>query len=183
MTPLDQPSITIREESLTESHGAYTFTVTVTDTIGSASSYITFAVNKAPFDGIFEVEPSTGIELTTQFVLRAKHWNDVEQNFPLNYQYFTDNGTGLKAISSKILENNFGTILTKSPSVGTQVYVRVFDSLNAYSQATYAVTVTAATVDIVQASSDLKKEVSTVFSQETILSTTAAYADSAFSED
>ena len=92
-------SITIRENSLSELHGDYTFSVTVTDSQGSASSFITFAVNKEPLDGTFEIAPNTGIELTTEFNLRAKNWNDPEQNFPLTYQYFQNSGGSLSGIS------------------------------------------------------------------------------------
>ncbi|XP_032201600.1 polycystic kidney disease and receptor for egg jelly-related protein-like [Mustela erminea] len=117
-----------------------------------------FVINYVPETGECSINPSTGVAFVTRFVIRCSNFKD--KNIPLTYKMVVSDLYGFGQISS-VRENTLGAILylgnesTSPPSflpVGVlanryamKIFVQVYDSLGAFSQATLYATVHAPT--------------------------------------
>jgi hypothetical protein len=84
-TPVTSVSLVIRAGALAPG-GSYTFTLTATDAaggIGSANATVT--MSSPPRSGWAEVLPSSGIALSTPFLLTAAGWSADDDELPLTY--------------------------------------------------------------------------------------------------
>jgi predicted RNA-binding protein with PIN domain len=66
---------------------SYRFEVLMTDSVGTASSFIEFYVSQLPCDGRFTVAPESGEEVITIFSLVAENFADPDGYIPLNYLF------------------------------------------------------------------------------------------------
>ena len=65
------------------------FTVRLQDSSGNVgSASMTVLVNQPPSSGRLIVNPTTGYALDTDFKLEADQWETVEENYPLDFNYF-----------------------------------------------------------------------------------------------
>ena len=102
----------------------------------SISSKISININSPPLPGIFEVNPMTGYELNTTFVLSSSLWTD--DDLPLSYEYRYLSSQGTELVIRGRSESSYASSLLPSGSVssgyGLSCAVRVFDNLNANTQ-------------------------------------------------
>jgi len=114
LTPLDLPYISFAENTFSEG-GDYTFTLSASYEIGTASAIVDFNINKAPKWGTFFMDKVSGVEFVDVFELKALDWKDPEESdYPLKYGYkYTDNYGAHVDIRKPATDATFETTLPK----------------------------------------------------------------------
>lgn len=74
---------------------------------------ITIFMNTPPTPGQIIVAPTQGTELSTQFTLRAKNWDDID--LPLSFQFYYVSFTGLR-VSISGSSQDASSVITKFPA-------------------------------------------------------------------
>ena len=119
------------------------------NTTQNISIQVNISVNNPPTSGILVVDPSQGIEHSTQFTLQAIGWVDQDGNYPLSYKF------GYKQTANSSIQY----LSEKSNSSVLQVYlhsskypivacVEVYDSLGAVQNYSVNLTVNSTTLDV-----------------------------------
>lgn len=117
----------------------------------TASLGLTIVMNRPPTGGVFYVNPSSGIALTTSFHLKTSAWVDDVDDFPLIYTMMYSAAPGDKTI-------------VKSASVITNVNAFLGQGFQSYDfMVTCAMTVVDLYGGVSSLSSDVKVEPMTVF--------------------
>ena len=128
----------------------YTFTLTsvYANGLGSASK-TEIATNGMPRPGSFVVTPRAGVEFTELFAFEARDWDD--DDLPLSYSFGIAESTRTGALLQTRSEARVGSHYLASGQEESQyhvdLYVHVFDSLNAYTTASTSVVVTEDSTD------------------------------------
>lgn len=136
LSPLTQSSIRI--DSLSPGF-TYVFEVKVSSLIGSVSVLLDFKVNSPPTSGSLSLSPTSGEELKTTFVMQAMDWLDFEGDLPLTYSYsFKRSSENLLSLSPRTVATQCSSFLSKGEG---SILLRVYDSLNSYSEATAPIVV------------------------------------------
>ncbi|OMJ95104.1 hypothetical protein SteCoe_1645 [Stentor coeruleus] len=164
LTPTNQNVVSIDTSKLIASL-EYQIKFSVTNDANKECSYFyKFTINTPPTSGSFEVVPSSGIELETEFKFYARDWEDYEGNYPLMYSFSYVVENVRTDLSSTSLSNYGKAVL---PYLGRDVVmeVKVCDSLDDCSYATSMITLNLN--ENFNANSYLKN-------QESILNTTLA---------
>jgi hypothetical protein len=104
---------------------------------GTTKTYITLTTNGPPQDGLYEVFPVTGIELSTRFLMTAADWSDPD--LPLTYQFGFVSPDGFMTVQGRT-EQSYSMAMLPSGDPLT-VRVHVYDVYGAYAVAVSAITV------------------------------------------
>ena len=112
---------------------------------GKAVAAIDIEVNGNPVPGVFEVTPSSGIELETKFLLSASGWNDADLPLLFSFGYYSSGNSNtansLTAASTvSYTSSNLPAGLVSGRNE-TTCFLSVFDSLGATATAKKAVIV------------------------------------------
>jgi hypothetical protein len=76
----------------------YVFRLTAEVSSRRAPYYeMTIQTNFPPSGGSLEIQPPTGIALTTSFSYTTRHWSDDVDDFPLTYQFIYQQGNSLRS--------------------------------------------------------------------------------------
>eukprot|EP00854_Cymbomonas_tetramitiformis_P003592 gene3592-4521_t len=146
-TALSQADLVVRASSL-QVGGAYTFKLSVEDSVGLGSTSLLVVVNSPPEPGSFEVSPLQGTALDTMFQMVASGW--VDEDAPLWYQLSYEVMGGASATRKMLNEykaedTRVGSMLPEEglEAAGREVrvYVTVRDSLGAVASAFVTVVV------------------------------------------
>ena len=75
-------------------------------------------MNTPPFGGSFAVNPTTGFELNSTFVLRASYWVDDADDLPLRYSFsfYAVNDTD----AALVRRGGLRTIVASRPGLGVR---------------------------------------------------------------
>jgi hypothetical protein len=116
----------------------YVFTLTC----GTSKAAVVVIVNDPPRPGTFAVSPASGTEISTPFRFTTAFWTD--EDAPVEFEFgFISNGVRL-VLQPRSRLTSLTTSLPSGKDVDAyalQLYVRVFDSLNAVQESTFPVTV------------------------------------------
>ena len=99
--------------------------------------YISLTTNSPPQNGIYEVSPLVGIELSTRFLMTASGWTDTD--LPILYQFGFISPDGFMPLQGKT-EQSYSLAMLPAGEPLT-VKVQVYDAYGAYSVAITDVTV------------------------------------------
>ena len=117
----------------------YTFEVTATDSVATATANVTVVTNQAPVGGAFSVTPHLGEALKTPFLLRTSGWDDPEGDSPLGYMFCYTNSLGRSVILDDGMlsanANNSSTATVKLNGGNRSISVAVTDSFGASGRA------------------------------------------------
>lgn len=108
-----------------------------------SAATIMVTTNGPPLPGSFNIQPSTGTELTTVFRLSAIQWSDA--NLPLSYQFGFVSGTtktGLVVLARSELTYTLSTLPAGVDGSQVECQLQAYDSLNAVTRVSSSVTVT-----------------------------------------
>lgn len=114
---------------------SYTFILTVWNNSSSNNASITLTVNNPPVGGTFTVTPSEGEEMTTPFTLQVQSWLDLDEDYPLTYQYFRYiSKDQTQAISPSMIETEVKNAIFSRLNGESDIIIecRVADSLGAF---------------------------------------------------
>ena len=134
------------------SGATYSFFLKVTQNSGNyeTTAAIQVYVNSPPIPGKLNIEPDTGNPMSTFFRLTTAYWTDFEHNMPLEFM-FTVNQRDLDSeLVLRERSEHTGTLTQLPPASGeggsgdVTVFVHVWDSLDASSQLSQVITLTAA---------------------------------------
>ena len=127
--------ITIQGGTLTP--GRYIFTLTAIDGSLTSSATLPIVVNSPPKGGVIQVQPTSGVELQTSFVISTSQWDDADNPFTFQYYYLTE---GQEKVNLGKITGSFKkqAIL---PSTALRVGVTIFDSFGSFSSKTTVVSV------------------------------------------
>jgi hypothetical protein len=125
----------------------FTFTLTCSLTNGySFSSSVRITTNSAPFGGVLEVKPDSGVMLDTRFLMTSLNW--VDEDLPLSYQFgYLTSLTSFVVLRSKLELSHTSTLLPSGfPDANGTIsnltcVVFVFDHIGSSSQALSEVSV------------------------------------------
>ena len=84
---LNRPCLVVRPNLLVPGR-QYTFVLRVVGDQSSGSASILVEVNRPPRGGYFDVTPTTGRGLETEFHFSMGSWADDENNYPLTYNFY-----------------------------------------------------------------------------------------------
>lgn len=104
---------------------------------GTTATYIRLTTNGPPQQGLYEVLPSTGIELSTRFLMTASGWLD--SDLPLTYQFGFVSPDGFMTVQGKSEQSYSMAMLPSGEPVTVRVHV--YDVYGAYSVAGSDITV------------------------------------------
>ena len=108
---------------------SYKLTFTVTNEIKQVFTfYYEFTVNSPPKFGLCNVNPSSGVEQTTEFFISCTDWVDFEENYPLMYSFGVYNGDNAIKLVSLSRTSYYSTVLAYTGK-SILVFVKVYDSL------------------------------------------------------
>lgn len=132
----DSRSISILPHTLM-SGLTYSFSLEYTYQNMKGFSSMEIYVNSPPLHGSVEVIPGEGKGLDNfRFIISG--WEDLEDNYPLQYEIYKENKSGAVRLSSMYYGNTFSSILAsgdKSRDYVNSYVVKVYDSIGAYNQA------------------------------------------------
>lgn len=103
----------------------YTFTLEC----GITKTYISLTTNSPPQNGIYEVSPLTGVELSTRFLMTASDWFDTD--LPITYQFGFVSPDGFMTLQGKS-EQSYSLAMLPAGEPLT-VRVHIYDAFGAYS--------------------------------------------------
>lgn len=100
LTPLSGTSyLTVAENSLIEG-GSYTFTLSYSDSVNTASAVLAILVNTPPTGGLLTIDKTAGLALVSSFKGKMLSWSDTD--LPLSYSYSYSQATTRPTISQAI---------------------------------------------------------------------------------
>lgn len=102
-------------------------------------------INMPPVGGVFNLQPSEGVELETTFFLTAQNWVDRDGDYPLYYQYYYLESGIYRPFSPAMLQNNFSTVLARVSDSDTPQTIVLYtcDALNACTRSSQNALLTA----------------------------------------
>ncbi|CAG9318519.1 unnamed protein product [Blepharisma stoltei] len=132
-TPLNQPSMTIKENSMLCGID-YEFEIKVVDPVSfvPVKASIKRYVNCPPNSGTFEVDPSEGSALDSHFNVLFAGWSDLEGDEPFYYQVFKEKEGRIYALTPKTTGNSFQIVLGERGK--TKLIGRIYDARGTFSE-------------------------------------------------
>ena len=137
---LPQDITGVREDLLIKggslSPGRYLFTLTVIDGTYTAFATMPVVVNSPPNGGVLQVQPASGVELQTNFLISTSQWDDEDSPLAFQYYYLTKSQTvNLGGVVGSYTRE------TLLPNTAIKVGVTAYDSFGASTSKTALVSV------------------------------------------
>jgi hypothetical protein len=86
LSPAMTPSLVVKPNVLTAGF-VYTVSLTVTENDMKGFGLVTFQMDTPPTGGVFEVSPTTGTAMDTQFLIAARRWVVDSDTLPIRYAF------------------------------------------------------------------------------------------------